>query len=61
MLDEADDIRSMAAAGTLNVVGVNRAVLESCGSVFDEARFVQSVAVNFTLDIEFVANPACID
>lgn len=61
MLNEGDNIRSMAAAGTLNMVGMNRAVLESCRSVFDEARFVKTIGMNFTLNIEFIANPAFID
>lgn len=55
MLDHADDVGGMAAAGAFGVVGVDCAVLEGCDGGFDEAGFVERVRVDEALDVVLVA------
>ena len=58
MLDKGDDVRSMAAAGALNMVGVNCAVLESCGSLINKAGFVEGITMKFALNVVLITDPA---
>lgn len=37
VLNERDHVRGVATASTLNMVGVNRTILERCGRTFNEA------------------------
>ena len=56
MLDDGDDVGSVASAGAFGVVTVNRAVLEGCDGRFDETAFVERVGVDEDLDIVLVGN-----
>ena len=51
-----DDVRRVAAAGALGVVGVDGAVLERGDGVLDEAQLVQRVGVDHHLDVVFVGD-----
>ena len=53
---DADDVRRMAAAGTLGVKGMDRAALEGGDRVFDEARLVQRVGMDRDLHVELVGD-----
>lgn len=57
VLDERYHIWSMASASALDVIGMDCAALEGCCGPLDEARLVQRIAVDLTLDIVFVADP----
>ena len=48
---DADDVRRVAAARALGVVGVDRPALERGDRVVDEARLVQRVGVDRDLDV----------
>ena len=51
LADDAQDVRRVAAARALGVEGAERAAFGRGDGVFDEARFVQRVAVDRDLDI----------
>jgi hypothetical protein len=48
----------VAAACAFDVIGVDCAAFEGCCGLFDEAGFVQGVAVQFALDVVFLADSA---
>jgi hypothetical protein len=54
VLYDRDDVWCVAASSTFGVVGVDRAVLESCDSGLDEPTFVQGIGVDQYLNIVLV-------
>lgn len=56
MLHDADDVRCVAAAGTLGVVGVDSAALEGADGLLDEAALVECVGVDEALNVVLVAD-----
>lgn len=60
VLDKRDHIRSMATTRTLNVVGMNLAILECCSRPLHEAWLIQGVTVDLTLDVMLVTDPVAI-
>jgi hypothetical protein len=52
----ANDIRSMAAAGAFGMVSVNRAAFNRGDSCFEKTRFVERIGVNGHLHILFVGD-----
>ena len=56
VLHQRDHVRRVAPAGAFDVVRVHGAVLEGVGRAFDKAGFVQRVAVDLALDVEFVTD-----
>lgn len=55
-LHEGDEVGRVAAAGAFDVVGVDCSSFECRRGAFDEAGFVQGVAVQFALDVVFFAD-----
>ena len=53
---DADDVRGMAAARALGVVGVDRPALEGRDGRFDETRLVEGVGVDRDLDVVLVGD-----
>ena len=53
---DPDDVRGVAAAGSLRVVGVERPSLDRGEQILDEPRFVEGVAVDRYLHVEVVGH-----
>src|SRR5262249_33668872 len=52
----SDDVRSMAATGSLAVKGMNGSALERCDGPVDETALVQRVGMNENLDIHLIGD-----
>ena len=52
---DADDVRCVAAAGALGVIGVDRAAVDRRDRVLVEPRLVQRVGVDLHLHVELIA------
>lgn len=62
VLNDRDDVWGVAASSTFSVVRVNRPTLERGDGRLDEARLVECISVNETLNIQFIADgKACVD
>jgi hypothetical protein len=54
MLDDGNDVRSVATACALGVVGMDGTAFNCCDSLLDEAGFIECIAMDLALDIVLV-------
>ena len=58
VLYEGYHVWGVTTSGALDVVGMDCSTFERCRCPFDKARFVQGIAMDLALNIEFVADAA---
>lgn len=57
LLDQRDEIRSVSASGSFDMVRVDRSPFERRRCPLDESSFVQRVAVKLALNVVFLTDP----